>query len=186
MAWLTPTMTAYTMSVQSSCSRKRRWKYVDQETAAYLPPSSQSRNRTAVSPRQWTTEKESAPMACAAIARTRCPLSNAKRRAVQTIPGIMSAGRYHSARLSTRSFPASMLIPGLLVMSVSRYACRSEKKASAVATPNTQGQGGVHALRMRAVSEADEKPVKTAFSGPSKLRFITFLWVFSPGLKPAP
>jgi hypothetical protein len=57
--------------------------------------------------------------------------------------------------------------------SVRRYACSVEKTPSAVATPNTHRQGGVHTFRIRAVSRRAEKRVKAEFSHPSRLSFIT-------------
>src|SRR5213592_4891654 len=40
-------------------------------------------------------------------------------------------------------------MPGLLLTTVSRHAWSHEHRLSPVAMPNTQPQGGVHALRMR-------------------------------------
>jgi len=66
-----------------------------------------------------------------------------------------------------------MVIPGLLLISVRRYDCRNEKRLNAVATPKTQGQGGVHTFRMRTVSEEVENRVKELFNGPMSMRFVT-------------
>jgi hypothetical protein len=115
----------------------------------------------------------SAPRLCARIARPLWPVSNGKRRAAQTIAGIRSAGTYHSARFRTSSLPVGIDIPGLLLMSISRQACIHEKRPRPVATPNTHGQGGVHAFRMRAVSAARERLVNCGFSVPAPAPFIT-------------
>jgi len=64
-------------------------------------------------------------------------------------------------------------MPGLLLISISRHACSHEKMLRPVATPNTHGQGGDHAFRMRAVFAADEKSVNTGFSVPESTPFVT-------------
>jgi hypothetical protein len=84
------------------------------------------------------------------------------------------------------SLPASIVMPGLLFNSVRRYACRNDETPKAVAAPKTHGHGGVHTLRIRAVSGLRENPVKAPFPGPSLMRFITDLCLFSPGPQRGP
>ena len=56
-----------------------------------------------------------------------------------------------------------------------------ENRLSAVATPNTHRQGGVHTFRMRTVLEEPENAVKEVFTGPAWMRLVTGFPTFNPG-----
>ena len=89
-------------------------------TDGNLPPWSHRRKRTPDHPDPVHECEEIAPAEWTAIARTRRPCSSGKRRAAQTMAGISRAGIYQSERFSANSLPRSIVIPGLVLMSVRR------------------------------------------------------------------
>ena len=76
--------------------------------------------------------------------------------------------------------------PACMFSEVSRIRLEKREEAEGRRGAEHPRPGGVHTLRMRAVSSRREKPVKGAFFGPSRLLFVTGFRQFSPGRPPAP